>query len=67
MQKVTVVTDGSAPVTKEDAVASLGKKASSYVVVEWAKEGAPAPAETPKPAEEKPATPTTPAPAGAAS
>ena len=50
MQKVTVVTDGSAPVTKEDAVTSLGKKAESYVVVEWAKEGETAPAGTPTPA-----------------
>lgn len=39
-QKVTVVTDGAADLTKEDAVQSLGKKASRYVVVNWAKEGA---------------------------
>ncbi len=59
MQKVTVVTDGSAAVTKEDAVTSLGKKASSYVVVEWAKEGEATPA--------TPAAPATPAPAGTGS
>ncbi len=41
-QKVTVVTDGSAQITKEEAINSLGSKANRYVVVEWSKEGEPA-------------------------
>ena len=39
-QKVTVVTDGSSEVTKEDAIASLGDKASRFVVVTWDKQEA---------------------------
>lgn len=39
-QKVTVVTDGSAEVTKEQAIASLGDKASRFVVVTWEKKAA---------------------------
>ncbi len=39
-QKVTVVTDGSVEITKEDAIESLGDKASRYVVVDWAKQEA---------------------------
>ena len=38
-QKVTVVTDGSAEISKKDAVASLGDKAKRYVVVTWTKAG----------------------------
>ena len=45
-QKVTVVTDGSSDLTKEDAIKSLGSHASRYVVVNWAKEGEEAPAPT---------------------
>ena len=48
MQKVTVVTDGSAEITKEQAVESLGSAASRFVVVQWTKEG-----ESAAPAEEK--------------
>jgi hypothetical protein len=36
-QKVTVVTDGSAEITKEQAVASLGDKADRFVVETWEK------------------------------
>ena len=36
-QKVTVITDGSAEITKEQAVESLGKKAARYVVKTWGK------------------------------
>ena len=39
-QKVTVVTDGSEEVTKEQAVKSLGDKAEKFVVQTWTKEGA---------------------------
>lgn len=40
---MTVVTDGSADLTKEDAVKALGRRASTYVVVKWAKDGEEAP------------------------
>lgn len=37
---MTVVTDGSEEITKEQAVESLGAKAARYVVQTWTKEGA---------------------------
>ena len=43
---MTVITDGEAAITKEDAIESLGSNASRYVVVNWAKEGEEAPAPT---------------------
>ena len=36
---MTVVTDGTAEVSKDDAVESLGDKASKYIVEEWSVEG----------------------------
>lgn len=38
-----MVTDGSADLTKEQAIESLGAAASRFVVVTWGKEGAMAP------------------------
>ena len=41
-----MTTDGSAEITQEEAVKSLGSKASKYVVKTWAKEAKEEPKES---------------------